>query len=184
MRLRYYYLAAGALIMFLAFAIIIGIRAYAEEPKIIMNGQYVIDINEAPPIEDVSRALDVADETRPVYADISMTEAEGDLLARILWAEANNQQFLGQCAVVEVVFNRVLSDEWPDTVEGVLSQRGQFATWKSRNKVRATQIQDDAISEVLRETSTVLPSTDYVFFDRRGVNGKAHIRIEDHVFGR
>lgn len=142
-----------------------------------------IEINEAPPINEISSALDDAD-AAPVYGDIHITEAEGELLARILWAEANNQNFTGQKACIEVVFNRLRSSEWPNTIEGVLSQRGQFATWKSRNRVHPTEVQYDAISEVLRETETVLPDTSYVYFDTKGVNGKNHIRIQGHVFGR
>lgn len=124
-------------------------------------------------------------ETAPkVYEEITVSEEDGKLLEAILWAEANNQSFEGQKAVIEVIFNRVLSDEWPDTIYDVLSQKGQFATWKSRNKVKPTEVQSDVISDVLRETETVLPDTSYVFFDRRGVNGKNHVRIQDHVFGR
>lgn len=42
----------------------LGIITYAEEPKIIMNGQYVydvIDIEEAPPINRISETLDEVD---------------------------------------------------------------------------------------------------------------------------
>ena len=124
-------------------------------------------------------------ETAPaVYEAISVSEEDAKLLEAILWAEANNQCFEGQKAVIEVIFNRVLSDEWPDTIYDVLSQKGQFATWKYRNKVKPTEVQSDVISEVLRETETVLPSMEYVYFDTKGVNGKKHIRIQDHVFGR
>jgi len=125
-----------------------------------------------------------AEEPQPVYADVSVSEYEGDLLERILWAEANDQSFDGQKAVVEVIFNRLRSPEWPDTIEGVLSQKGQFATWKSRNKVRPTEVQSDVISEVLRETETVIPA-DYVYFSTKK-HGWMHdcFKIEDHWFGR
>lgn len=125
-----------------------------------------------------------AEEPQPVYADVSVSEYEGDLLERILWAEANDQSFDGQKAVIEVIFNRLRSPEWPNTIEGVLSQRGQFATWKSRNKVRPTETQSDVISEVLRETETVIPA-DYVYFSTKK-HGWMHdcFKIEDHWFGR
>lgn len=125
-----------------------------------------------------------AEEPQPVYADVSVSEYEGDLLERILWAEANDQSFDGQKAVVEVIFNRLRSSEWPNTIEGVLSQKGQFATWKSRNKVRPTEVQSDVISEVLRETETVIPA-DYVYFSTKK-HGWMHdcFKIEDHWFGR
>lgn len=146
-----------------------------------------IEITEPCPAEtaETTAGTPESTETAPaVYEAITVSEEDERLLEAILWAEANNQSFEGQKAVIEVIFNRVLSDEWPDTIYDVLSQRGQFATWKYRNKVKPTQVQSDVISEVLRETETVLPSMEYVYFDTKGVNGKKHIRIQDHVFGR
>jgi len=139
-----------------------------------------IEITEAPPI-DVSEKTDTKE---PVYKDITVSEEDAVLLEQIIWAEANNQNFTGQKACCEVIFNRVLSDEWPDTIYEVLSQRGQFVTWKNRSKARPTEVQSDVISEVLRETETVLPDTSYVYFDTKGKNGRDHVRIQDHAFGR
>ena len=118
---------------------------------------------------------------------IDMTESEGELLRTILALEAQDEPFEGKKAVVEVIFNRVQSPEWPDTVYGVLSQKGQFATWKYRNDPYNTpgESEDDAIAEVLAETRTVLPDTGYVFFSTRR-RGWMHdcVKIEHHWFGR
>ena len=136
-----------------------------------------IEIREAPPIE-------VQDELQPFYAGVTVSEYEQDLLERILWAEANDQSFNGQKAVIEVIFNRLRSPEWPNTIEGVLSQKGQFSTWRSRNKVRPTETQSDVISEVLSETEPVIPG-DYVFFATRKHKWMHDcFRIEGHYFGR
>lgn len=139
-----------------------------------------ITIEEAPPIE-VSEKTDTKE---PIYKAITVSEDDAILLEQIIWAEANNQNFKGQKACCEVIFNRVLSPDWPDTIYDVLSQKGQFATWKSRGKAKPTEVQSDVISEVLRETETVLPDTSYVYFDTKGVNGQDHVKIQDHVFGR
>ena len=141
-------------------------------------------------------------EVTPVYVDIvegpesaveakvyhvDMSEEEGELLRTILALEAQDEPFEGKKAVVEVILNRVQSPEWPDTVYGVLSQKGQFATWKYRNDPYNTpgESEDDAIAEVLAETRTVLPDTRYVFFctTRRGWMHDC-IRIAGHWFGR
>lgn len=146
-----------------------------------------IEITEPCPAASTETAADAPGETetaQKVYGAITLSQEDKDLLARILWAEANSQKLEGQKACVEVVYNRILSSDWPDNLYDVLSQRGQFATWKSRNRVTPTQTQYDAIEAVLEETETVLPDTTYVYFDRRGVNGKNHVRIQDHVFGR
>ena len=146
-----------------------------------------IEITEPCPATSTETAADAPGETetaQKVYGAITHTDDEKILLAAILWAEANNQPDSGKEACVEVVLNRILSDDWPDDLVSVLSQRGQFATWKYRNKVHPTQSEYDAIEKVLVETETVLPDLRYVYFDTKGKNGKAHIRIKDHVFGR
>ena len=119
------------------------------------------------------------------YTDIidSLTDEEEAMLKRIVWAEANNQPLEGQRAVIEVIFNRILSPEWPNDLTSVLSQRGQFATWKHRSRVTPDGNQDAALALVYAEPP-VLPSTEYVFFDTRGRNGKDKIKIKDHWFGR
>lgn len=146
-----------------------------------------IEITEPCPAASTETAADAPGKTetaQKVYGAITLTDDEKSLLAAILWAEANNQPDSGKEACVEVVLNRILSDDWPDDLVSVLSQRGQFATWKYRNKVHPTQSEYDAIEKVLAETETVLPDLRYVYFDTKGVNGKAHVRIKDHVFGR
>lgn len=115
----------------------------------------------------------------------NLTPEDEAVLKRIVWAEANNQSITGQRAVYEVIFNRMLSNnDWGQGggVIGVLSKRGQFATWKSRNKVKSNADQDEALKLVYSEPP-VLPSTKYVFFDRRGRNGRDKMKIEDHYFG-
>ena len=119
------------------------------------------------------------------YSSIVISAAEMQELKAIVAAEAQTQSMEGREAVVEVIFNRVLSPEYPNTVHGVLSQSGQFATWKLRN---ASWVVPDAataaIEHVIENGRTVLPDTSYVYFDTRGVNGRKHIKIGEHYFGR
>lgn len=124
-----------------------------------------------------------ADTINP-YQEIcqNITPEEEDLLCKILWAEANNQDMDGQRAVLEVIFNRVLSSSFPDSIELVLSQNGQFSTWKDRNNVEYTHVQLDAL-QIVSEEVPVLPNTKYVFFDTRGKNGRDKIKIGNHWFG-
>lgn len=57
-------------------------------------------------------------------------ETEVALLARLVSGEARGEPYVGQVAVAAVVLNRVRSDEFPDTVSGVIFQRGAFdAVW-------------------------------------------------------
>ena len=57
-------------------------------------------------------------------------ESELALLARLVSGEARGEPYIGQVAVAAVVLNRVRSDEFPDTISGVIFQPGAFdAVW-------------------------------------------------------
>lgn len=178
-----------ALLIVSCVALLDTITAHADEPKMIINGQYVIDITEAPPIDDISLALDEQDATlvaSTVYGGITLSAEDFDLLRRIMALEGHTEGHDGLKAIAEVVFNRMRSDRFPDTLSEVIYQKGQFATVKYLSKpyVLPDEAEDDAISEVLRETTTVLPSTEYVFFSRGKSNGKAFVKINHHWFSR
>ena len=59
------------------------------------------------------------------YAGYSAADYE--LLARIISAEARGESYLGQVAVGAVVLNRVEHPSFPDTLSGVVYQRGAFS---------------------------------------------------------
>ena len=116
----------------------------------------------------------------------NFTADELDMLLSMTWYEANNQSInFGQRAVIEVTLNRILSDEFPNTLTGVLSQKGQYATWGAikRNPKHYGSDQIDALQLVYEEIP-VLPDTGYLFFSR-GKQGwcKRHVHIEQHWFG-
>ncbi len=48
------------------------------------------------------------------------------LLAKIIECEARYEPYDGKVAVGVVVLNRVMSEKFPDTIEGVIFQKGQF----------------------------------------------------------
>lgn len=50
-----------------------------------------------------------------------------DLLARLINGEARGEPYKGQVAVGAVVMNRMKSSEFPDTISGVIYQKGQFS---------------------------------------------------------
>ena len=68
----------------------------------------------------ISRASDVG------RSRISYTEKELDLLSRLISAEAQGEPYTAQVAVGAVVINRVLSPKFPNTIKGVIYQKGQF----------------------------------------------------------
>ncbi|WP_455566738.1 cell wall hydrolase [Peribacillus muralis] len=53
--------------------------------------------------------------------------SEVELLARLVEAEAGNESYSGKVAVAEVVLNRVASGQFPNSIQGVIYQPGQFS---------------------------------------------------------
>lgn len=60
-------------------------------------------------------------------SEVEFQEGDRDLLACIIYCEAGNQPYTGQVAVGAVVINRVRSAAYPNTVSGVIYQKGQFS---------------------------------------------------------
>lgn len=59
--------------------------------------------------------------------DVSFAADDRALLAAIIHCEAGNQPYEGQVAVGSVVMNRVRSAVFPNTIVGVIYQKGQFS---------------------------------------------------------
>lgn len=114
---------------------------------------------------------------------IELTEDEIDLLAKIVWVEARGESEEGQRAVVEVVFNRMVSDLFPDTLYDVLSQKKptQFSSWKLRNKAKPTEKEYNSIYEVLEGNSNILRE-DTLYFATKKLKSKLDVKIGDHYF--
>ena len=67
-----------------------------------------------------------------------------ELLARLINAEARGEPYKGQVAVGAVVLNRVKSSSFPDTISGVIYQKGQFSS-----------VTDGQINKAIDKDSTV-----------------------------
>ena len=52
-----------------------------------------------------------------------------ELLALCIEAEAGNQDLKGKRLVCDVILNRVDSDRFPDTIEGVITEKYHFSTY-------------------------------------------------------
>lgn len=168
--------------------LIADLQTEAEDLKAIIKEQ-------AQTIKDQEQALAVFMEKEPnPYTTIKMTEEEKDQLAWVLALEAKEEPEVGQHAVVEEIFNRVLMDEWKgDTVEEILKAPGQFDGYKilqeyregKRTKLYAYPDEKEtaSIDFVLKNGRTVLPE-DYVYFATYRANGRNFIQIGNHYFSR
>lgn len=88
--------------------------------------------------------------------NIVLSEDEIDLLACIVQLEDGNDIIESKYAVVETIFNRIYSLNYPNTLEEVLSQKGQFSTWKNRKISNPTEDTYKAIYDVLYGKTNVL----------------------------
>ena len=58
---------------------------------------------------------------------VTITKAEEQMLLKLTMAEAGGEDLEGKALVMRVVLNRVLDPEFPNTVEAVICQTGQFS---------------------------------------------------------
>ena len=93
------------------------------------------------------------------------------LLASIIFCEAGNQSFTGQVAVGAVVLNRMANEAYPDTMEEVIYQPGQFCPAGSGwlDRVRST---DGYTESAMQAAEAALagenPIGDCMYFDQGG----------------
>lgn len=69
------------------------------------------------------------DTPEQIEEEIELGEME--MLAQLVEAEAGNQPFEGKCLVVDTILNRVESEDFPNTIEGVIFQPGAFTVTKN-----------------------------------------------------
>ncbi len=74
--------------------------------------------------DDVFEPEEIEDRIELTASDVSKEEI--DMLARVVYGESRGEPFEGQVAVAAVVLNRVRSYNFPDEIEEVIFQEGQF----------------------------------------------------------
>ena len=157
-----------------------------DEPIIIDTPPIEKEFIQEEEVEIVEDEIAESAESKSIYADTidNLTEEEKTMIAQITFREAGNQSEEGQRAVVEVILNRLNSERWPNTVEGVLSQNRQFSTWRGRNKVSEENVNN--MLYIIDKVSTEEPvlAKDYVYFNSlKNPTMNNRIKIQDHWFG-
>ena len=106
-----------------------------------------------------------------------------DLLAMVVQAEAGNQDLLGKRLVVDVILNRVDSDKFPNDLESVLRQSGQFSVVASGAIYKNTP--SDETIEAIKMELEERTDTEIMFFCAGGYNSccEPAYKYGDHYFG-
>ena len=114
------------------------------------------------------------------YPGITLTQGDIDLLAKVIWVEAQGESFEGQQAVAEVALNRLVSEQFPSTLHDVIYGEGQFRSVPYLDKATPWQVQYEAIEGALYGPY-VLPM-DVMFFAQQPTNSNVWGKIGGHVF--
>lgn len=108
--------------------------------------------------------------------------SEGELLARVVEAEAGNQGITGKRLVVAVIYNRVESDKFPNTVYEVLTSPHQFSTvWNGQ--VEKMEITPETLFAIEIERAH-RSDNDILYFNNAMCSGKFAYKYKDHYFGK
>lgn len=111
---------------------------------------------------EIIKEVPVEVPVEPTYV-YNLTSEEREMLARLVYREANVESIDCQRAVVSVVLNRLENGRWGDSVESVIYAPGQFSPAYLLRNTTPNNTNYDAVDYVLRNGST-LPS--YVLYFR------------------
>ena len=137
-------------------------------------------------VEEVSQPVDTSYIPEPV-APVQLQEEEYydslEELAVCVEAEAGNQSLEGRRMVVAVILNRVDDPGFPDTVKGVIEQKGQFTSFWDGNMAKIKEPSEKSIQAVQLELKERKYKTIFFF---RGNHyskyGSPAWKFEDHYF--
>ena len=147
--------------------------------------QQVIADNIAKKEEEERLAREKAEQEAKEKAEREAREAyvraNQELLASIIYCEAGNQPYEGQVAVGAVIMNRVKSGSYPNSIEEVIYQSGQFgpAATGWLNRVRSSNgYSQTALQAAVDALNGSNPIGNCLYFDQGG----AGMKIGAHYF--
>lgn len=111
-------------------------------------------------------------------------EAHVRLLAALIYCEAGNQPYDGKVAVGAVVMNRIASKRFPNTLEGVIYQRGQFTpamNGKLGRILNSNRIPASCYEAARDAMNGANPVGNALFFNTGRVSTKGY-KLGDHYF--
>ena len=147
--------------------------------------QQVIAENIAKKEEEERIAREKAEQAAREQAEREAREAyvraNQELMASIIYCEAGNQPYEGQVAVGAVIMNRVKSGSYPNSIEEVIYQSGQFgpAATGWLNRVRSSKgYSQTALQAAVDALNGSNPIGNCLYFDQGG----SGMKIGAHYF--
>lgn len=116
------------------------------------------------------------------YPELTLTDQDRELIARLIWGEARGECLEGQQAVAEVVLNRMASPDFPNTVSGVIHAEGQFQSVEDGTIEEAEpwQAQYQSIDRALH--GELVLEKNVFFFAKQALTENIFGTIGNHVF--
>lgn len=118
-------------------------------------------------IKEVNKEIIKEVEKQPLYA-YNITSMEREMLARLVYREANTENLECQMGVVSVIINRWQDGRWGNTLEDVVYSPYQFTPANLLYQTTPTELNYTAVDLVLNNGCTLPPycmyfRTDYHF---------------------
>ena len=134
--------------------------------------------------EEKRKSREAQDGTWRSITDVTFEEGDEYLLANLIYCEAGGEPYAGKVAVGAVVINRVLSGVFPDTLSGVVYQKGQFSPVGSGRLALALSAgkATDSCYQAAREAMSGYTNVGNCVFFRTPVPGLEGIQIGGHIF--
>lgn len=132
----------------------------------------------------------IVEATKDPECTYNISSTEREMLARLVYREANTESLECQIAVVSVVINRWQDGRWGDTLEDVIYSPHQFSPSELLYKTTPSETNYEAVDYVLKNGS-IFPQyvmffrADFGFSNTDWVNEgyKEYIQLDDTFFG-
>lgn len=134
--------------------------------------------------EEIALSQAAANASWRDISEVSFAEGDRKLLANLIYCEAGGEPYEGQVAVGSVVINRVLSSKYPNTVVGVIYQKGQFSPVGS-GRLELALAADKATDKCYKAADEAMAGITNVgncVYFRTPIPGLTGINIGGHVF--
>ena len=114
-----------------------------------------------------------------------ITSVEREMLARLVYREANTESIECQKAIISVIINRWQSGLWGDTLEEVIYAKNQFAPASLLYCTTPTETNYEVVDEIIENGITI---PEYIFYFRADYHFKwdgykAYKKIDNTCFG-
>ena len=152
--------------------------------SIVASAQEMTDASQQVIAENIAKKEEeerIAREQAEREAREAYVRANQELMASIIYCEAGNQPYEGQVAVGAVIMNRVKSGSYPNSIEEVIYQSGQFgpATTGWLNRVRSSKgYSQTALQAAVDALNGSNPIGSCLYFDQGG----SGMKIGAHYF--